>query len=267
MSGSTVIPGTAIAEAPIETGWTDDNGGFCYIQPLQPPIIDQSPGWKQSTTDFPSGCTAWPCLGPVTGGATGGSSNSLADVAQYYYVTDLRETIAGANPDLGKNDVPKLGSGIEDDRAPWQHMTTFVLGLGVSGTLDYQSDYKSALSGTFSRIRSYAAADVPPTATAVNWPVWPNKPIEDFLPTDFNDPRSIDDFWHTAVNGRGKFFSAKDPDSVVQGLREALAGIEAQAGAGAGAATSNLTPVAGDNTAYTGIFTSSEWTGDLTAQD
>lgn len=261
VSGSTVIPGTELSGTPVETGWTDDNGGMCYIDPIRPPSIDLTPGWKQSTTDFPSGCTAWPCLGPVTGGATGGSSNSLADVAQYYYVTDLRPTIPGANPDLGKNDVPKLGSGIEDDRAPWQHMTTFVLGLGVSGTLDYQSDYKSALSGTFSRIRSYLPADL-----NVNWPVWPTKEPMD-LPTDYNDPRSIDDFWHTAVNGRGKFFSAKDPDSVVQGLREALAGIEAQAGAGAGAATSNLTPVAGDNTAYTGSFTSSEWTGDLQAQD
>ncbi|RYE37912.1 MAG: hypothetical protein EOP24_48160, partial [Hyphomicrobiales bacterium] len=107
VSGSTVIPGTDVAGPPVETDWRDDNAGLCYID-VRPPTIDQTAGWKQSTTDFADGCTAWPCLGPVTGVATGGSSNSLADVAQYYYVTDLRPTIPGANPDLGKNDVPKL---------------------------------------------------------------------------------------------------------------------------------------------------------------
>jgi type IV pilus assembly protein PilY1 len=69
------------------------------------------------------------------------------------------------------------------------------------------------------------------------------------------------------VNGRGKFFSAKDPQSVVDGLKEALAGIQAQAGAGGGVATSSLTPVAGDNSAYVGSFTTSEWTGELQAQE
>jgi hypothetical protein len=35
-------------------------------------------------------------------------------------------------------------TGPEDDRATWQHMTTFTVGLGVSGTLNYRSDYKSS---------------------------------------------------------------------------------------------------------------------------
>jgi Tfp pilus tip-associated adhesin PilY1 len=260
VSGTIAIDSTGVAGTTTESAWTDANGGMCYVPPVLPPVIDTSTAWKQSTTGMPSGCTAWPCPGVLdTSSAVAGSVNSLADVAQYYYVTDLRPN-SNAIPDPWKDDVPKLGSGIEDDRAPWQHMTTFVLGLGVSGTLNFQADYKSASTGDFTKIRSYT------NAPALNWPIWPTS---DPLPNSlaYNDPRSIDDFWHTAVNGRGKFFSANDPDSVVQGLKEALAGIEAQAGAGAGAATSNLTPVAGDNTAYTGSFTTSEWTGDLTAQD
>ena len=262
VSGSTVIPGTATATQVTETGWQDAAGGMCYVDPQRPPAIDATPGFKQATTGMPSGCTAWPCLGNVdTSTSYAGSSNSLADVAQYYYTTDLRTSGVGVTPDPWKNDVPKLGSGIEDDRAPWQHMTTFVLGLGVSGTLNYTDNYKSASTGDFSRIRSYKPEDM-----GFNWPVWPTKdPMDDAL--GYNDPRSIDDFWHTAVNGRGKFFSAKDPDSVVQGLKEALAGIAAQAGAGAGAATSSLTPTSGDNAAYTASFTTAEWTGDVQSRD
>ncbi|VWX59517.1 Tfp pilus tip-associated adhesin PilY1 [Burkholderiales bacterium 8X] len=257
VSGSEVIEGTGVSQTPVDTNWTDV-GGICYVAPQSPPLIDTSTDWKQSTAGMPNGCTGWPCLGTVdTSKAIAGSINSLADVAQYYYVTDLRPN--PTNPDVSKNDVPKLGSGAEDDRAPWQHMTTFVLGLGVSGKLEFRPDYKSALSGDYSKIRSYE------NTPALNWPVWPTS--ANLGPLAYNDPKSIDDYWHTAVNGRGKFFSAKDPDSVVQGLRDALAGIDAQAGAGAGAATSNLAPISGDNFVYSGSFTSSEWTGDLQAQE
>ena len=259
VSGANVLENTAVAGTPIETDWADMPGGACYADPQRPPTIDTTAEWRRSSSGMPSGCTGWPCAGTIdTSTAVVGSLNSLADVAQYYYVTDLRPSASNANPDPWKNNVPKLGSGAEDDRAPWQHMTTFVMGLGVSGTLDYRADYRNG-AGDFAKIRSYE------NTPALNWPKWPLDTMTNAL--SYEDPRSIDDFWHTAVNGRGRFFSAKDPQSVVDGLREALAGIEAQAGAGAGASTSTLTPVAGDNTAYTGSYTSSEWTGDLQAQD
>jgi hypothetical protein len=84
----------------------------------------------------PGSCTAWPCVDSTTVDA--GSRNSLADVASYYYKTDLR-------PDnvVWPNNVKPVGSGAEDDRATHQHMTTFVVGLGVSGTLPFRSDYRS----------------------------------------------------------------------------------------------------------------------------
>ena len=69
------------------------------------------------------------------GAASNGSSNSLADVAQYYYATDLRPTM--------DNKVRPAGTGPEDDKAPWQHMSTYVIGMGVSGTLKYDKNYKN----------------------------------------------------------------------------------------------------------------------------
>jgi Tfp pilus tip-associated adhesin PilY1 len=143
-------------------------------------------------------------------GTAGGSQNSLADVSQYYYKTDLRPAMA--------NNVPSAGPNPEDDNAPHQHMTTFAIALGVSGTLQYRPDYRSlsTVTGDFADIRTGAK----------NWPMWPD-PLLDYTNTDnYNDPKSIDDYWHTAVNGRGRFFNASNPTSVVQGLGDALAKID-----------------------------------------
>ena len=108
-------------------------------------------------------------------------------------------------------------------------MTTFTIALGVSGTLNYRPDYKSGsvVTGDFAGIRSGAQ----------NWPLWPDPLLETSLPDNYgnkkslwDNPKSIDDFWHTAVNGRGTYFSAANPTSVIAGLADALAGIQARLG-------------------------------------
>jgi len=183
----------------------------------------------------------------------GGSTGSLADVAAYYYNTDLRANgslgAAVGSPavqnDVGtNNNVPGTGTFPEGDTANWQHMTTFTMGLGLNGVLTYSSTYKTDTTGDFADIRNGAQ----------NWPI----PIAD-------DPTALDDLWHAAVNGRGQFFSASDPDSVVQGLNTALQSINARTASAAAAATSNLQPVAGDNFAYIAKFETVSWTGELEA--
>ena len=90
----------------------------------------------------------WPCTVDVNTGNPQ-STNSLADVAQYYYITDLRTPAnEPRGPAFYDDNVPAVGSGAEDDKARWQHMTTFSIALGVSGTIKYVSDYKtSTVSG------------------------------------------------------------------------------------------------------------------------
>jgi type IV pilus assembly protein PilY1 len=180
-------------------------------------------------------------------------------VAQYYYVNDLR---TAANEPRGidyyRDDVPGVGSGAEDDRVRWQHMTTFSIALGVSGSLQYRSDYKTAATGDFADIRTGAK----------NWPLWPDPSPGYYTdPTNYNDPRSIDDFWHAAVNGRGSYFSAGNPTSVIAGLAGALAGINARVASSSGVGASNLEPVAGDNFAYLAGYTTQKWTGDVQAHE
>ena len=169
-------------------------------------------------------------------GDTPTASDTLADVAMYYYKNDLRTTGSFAT-----NNVPTTTK----DIAAHQHMVTFTLGLGLDGSLTYRPDYETATSGDFVLIKE----------GSIKWPV----PVAD-------SPTALDDLWHAAVNGRGVFFSAKSPDELANSLAETLKSLQARIGAGAAAATSNLQPVSGDNFAFIAQYQTSDWIGDVTAR-
>ncbi|MGZ5036712.1 MAG: PilC/PilY family type IV pilus protein [Usitatibacter sp.] len=183
---------------------------------------------------------------PMYDGGLGGSVNTLADVAAYYYNTDLRPSTGACNTgvsgaDVCADNVPVSGL----DNAPHQHITLFTLGLGTNGQLVYDKAYLTGGSADYNAI----------VAGSKNWPV----PVGDTLTT-------IDDLWHAAVNGHGQYFSAKNPDLLVSGLQTALAGVSAREAAGAAAATSNLEPVAGDNFAFVANYRTQKWDGDVQAR-
>jgi type IV pilus assembly protein PilY1 len=208
-------------------------------------------------------------IGDVDGAATCGTTteptrpscdknrtaNTLADIAYYYYHTDLKPgsqangACNAADPnDLCRDNVPPTGSTDTTspvyDVAPWQHMTTFTVGLGVDGTLTYQDGYKTSTSGDYFNILQ----------GTTNWPV----------PTS-NAQTTIDDLWHTAVDGRGTYFSVRDPAALRNGLEKALGDMGSVTGAGAAAATSNLEPTTGDNGIYIATYRTFQWDGELSA--
>jgi type IV pilus assembly protein PilY1 len=169
------------------------------------------------------------------------NSNTLADVAAYYFNTDLRNTSLG-------NCTGALGSDVcgTTDHNPTQNMTSFTLGLGVNGTLSYDENYLKQTSGDYYNL----------TQGTKNWP---NPTVS----SSGGDPTNVDDLWHAAVNGHGQYFSARDPAKVITSLNSALLTINQQTGAAAAAATSTLEPVTGDNDVFVAQFTSAKWTGNL----
>ncbi|TCS36483.1 type IV pilus assembly protein PilY1 [Paucimonas lemoignei] len=182
-----------------------------------------------------------------------GASNTLADIAYYYYNTDLRtealgncsNTISGTTyNNLCKNNV--LGGG--EDNTAWQHMTTFTLGLGVSGRIKYETNYKTAAN----------TADTQYFDIRQGTADWPD-PI-----TDTEEAR-IDDLWHAAVNGHGTYYAASNAETLKGGILDALNSVQARVGSSSAAATSSLEPVAGDNFAYRALYKTQAWDGDLTA--
>lgn len=189
-------------------------------------------------------------------GGLSGSTNSLADVALYYYKTDLRPSgsIGALGFDVSKPNVPVTPK----DFNPEQHMTTFTLGL-VDGTMTYKPDYESATTpdNDFYRIRTgdKGCAFSGGAGITCNWPV----PASDTA-------TAIDDLWHAAVNGRGTYYSARDPKSLSDGIAGALVNLGVMVASASASATSspNITPT--DNAIFSATYTTVEWAGEVVAQ-
>lgn len=128
-----------------------------------------------------------------------GSSNTLADVAMYYWKTDLQPAMVNAVPPVG------------DNISFWQNMTNFTVGLGVRGTLDPATDLPALVTGA----KTWPAAASGQTA--------PN----------------VDDLWHAAVNSRGKYFSVKDPQELSNAIKSVLASAAGTGTPTAGVATAS----------------------------
>ena len=185
-----------------------------------------------------------------TPSSSGGSYDSLADVAEYYYVTDLRNaslgnctsTTSGSSQDVCSDIVPTS----ERDTIKSQHMTTYTIGLGVSGTLPYDKNYLTQTSGSY----------VDLTNGPTNWPV----------PGDGKEAVNIDDLWHAAVNGRGQYYSALNASELANAISGVVNSIMETTGSGSAATTSTLELVAGDNNmVYQGRYTTASWIGDIKA--
>lgn len=129
------------------------------------------------------------------------------------------------------NNVPTTAA----NPAFWQHMVTFGISLGVTGRTGFRS-----------------VADVP-----ANYASWPD-------PNDAEDGDRIDDLLHAAVNGRGDFVSASDPEAFANGLSAALAAITERTGSFSNVAA-NSTSVDGGTRLYQASYVSGTWTGELAA--
>ncbi|HYG32927.1 MAG TPA: PilC/PilY family type IV pilus protein [Methylophilaceae bacterium] len=166
-------------------------------------------------------------------GNISGASNTLADVAMYYYKNDLRSDFVNKVPTTDK------------DQAQHQHMVTFTLGLGLDGELSYRPDYETATTGDFASIK----------AGTLNWP----KPVA-------NAASTLDDLWHAAVNGRGVYFSAQDPSSLAAGVKGALGNVTVKVGAAAASATSSPNITQTDNYIFSTTYRTVYWDGEVLAK-
>ncbi len=261
---TTESAGSPVGQAPSQTGWTKGTkkktqncknsnqvGPAGYINQTS---SSSQPTNQSSSKDLD---VVGPTVGTTTSNTTtsGGSSDTLADVAEYYYVTDLRSpafnnctsATSGQSRDVCENKVPSAGR----DNLSTQHMTTFTLGLGTSGTLVFDKDYLTQKTGDFASL----------VAGTKNWP-----PTTTALSGGSGDARNIDDLWHAAVNGRGQYYSALDATGLSNAIASVISTIKDAEGAGASASFNSLAFVAGsDNQVFQGSYVTNAWTGDVTS--
>jgi type IV pilus assembly protein PilY1 len=159
---------------------------------------------------------------------TDAHSNTLADVAMYYWNRDLRTDL--------ENRVPSS----ELNPAFWQHMVTYGVALGVTGSINP--------STAFSAINSTPPGNI----------TWPN-------PIGSNSAK-IDDLLHAAVNGRGGFFSASDPDTFARELSGVLSSIVARATSAGTAAAASSAVLQTNSLLYNASFRSDDWSGNIEAR-
>ncbi|PZP35720.1 MAG: hypothetical protein DI603_02830 [Roseateles depolymerans] len=187
------------------------------------------------------------------------TSNTLADVAAYYYYNDLRNGTSGQGSCTSGSSTGADVCGTDDPQNATQRMLTFTLGLGVSGYMQFSKDYLSGGSPDFNSVFNGDAAN--PAAGRCSWQSaggacnWPN-PVSNTL-------TAVDDLWHAAVNGGGTYFSATNPQTLNEGLTSALQTFDGVDAAASAATTSNPNVTAGDNANFIAYFKSSEWIGEV----
>ena len=152
--------------------------------------------------------------------------NTLADVAMYYYANDLADDI--------DNLVPTKFPDISDH----QHMVTYTITFGVYGNLN-PDDYTLYGNNT-------------------NYPTWPTS----YTGQDY--PSKIDDMWHAAVNARGEFHSASDPDELIKAFSDVVKSIMDRVGVGASASVSS-TLLTTDSELFISGYNTDGWAGVVTA--
>jgi type IV pilus assembly protein PilY1 len=181
-------------------------------------------------------------------------TGTLADVAAYYWKNDLRGTLA--------NEVP---SSLKDP-AFWQHLSTYTVGLGVSGSGTVKVDGMTTVPAT--------TPSTSPLFPFIGRPWLESQTVRDYLidnkiavdwPSISADQAVTgDDLVHAAMNGRGKYYSASDPTTLANGLASALAEAGDNPGSMANIATESP-QVASDTEVYQATYNPARWSGRLYA--
>lgn len=127
-----------------------------------------------------------------------GHSDTLADIAAYYYRTNLRPDLAAGQVKVDK--ICPAGGGdasdksIDCNRNP--HMNFYGVTLGARGNL-FNPD-----------------ADQNPYTDSSIYSNWPSRQND--------NPSTVDDIWHAAVNSRGEFINARTPNDITVAMRRII---------------------------------------------
>ena len=194
------------------------------------------------------------------------TKKTLADIAMHYWKTDLRNGLSNKVPPF----MPYKSAGEDDPRnnpATWQHMSNFIMGLGLTNSLNDPNiswegqthtgeGYKRLVSGTAS---------------------WPKAGLpKDRSGREINGDAleaNVYDLWHAAINSRGEFYSVESPEDMVKAFKDIMNRIaERQSTAALPAISSTVEEVDENNAGstqklasyfYHSSFDSTNWSGDL----
>lgn len=165
-----------------------------------------------------------------------GRSDTLADVAMHYWKKDLH-----ADKDLHAgidNYVPTSTK----NPAFWQHMSTYTVGFGLGADADIQPD------------EAFNAINEP---KSIEW--WKSGGGD-----RQRKKNKVNDLLHAAVNGRGGYFSANDPETFTTELTRMVREILAEAGSSTSIAF-NVSSFQEGALMFGAEYDPNSWSGDIKA--
>lgn len=157
-----------------------------------------------------------------------GATDTLADVAHYFYNTDLSPL---------ENEVPTSDA----DPNSEQHMVSLTVAFGVDGNLEDTDN------------------DGLPNPELAENGAWNNGTVS-------SDPEKIDDLWHSAFNSKGTYVSANSSDGLTTALSEAVQVVADRTASAASVAVSAGSS-SDTNHLYQAKFDSGNWQGQLLAYE
>jgi len=182
-----------------------------------------------------------------------GNSNSLADIAFYYWAKDLSTAGNLVSPsilDLTGTELQRYFNA-KNNPATWQHLVNYPVGLGLTpfltstaggqltwGSNTYDGSYPAIVAGT------------------KNWPT-----------TGTGGPDgNVADLWHAAINSRGRFYNVEGPKQLSTAFQDIINTISSAADAGGGSRISTNVARTTDTgaTAFVARF-NADWSGTLQA--
>ena len=174
----------------------------------------------------------------------GSSQGKIHSTYQYQpvlpFMSSTRGTLADYAMDAWKRDLrPDLNNLVNPyDGNPsfWQNVTTYTLGFGVEGNIPYPDGLKGIMDGTRE---------------------WPSR-------VEPESPSSVDDLWHAAINGHGKYVNVRNSSGFLTEMAGILADISSRTGSTSGVAVASRALQA-NNQKFVPSFKTKDWTGDLTA--
>jgi len=163
-------------------------------------------------------------------------SNTLADIAMYYYENDMFPAVDDGVP-LSTADVDSVPVGTYTSANDFihQHMKTFTIAFGVEPDIDPLTAETALATASF------------------NWPAPGSAPNA-----------KIDDMLHAAINGRGRFLNAGQPAELQAAVGAAFREFT-QAASSSSAAAFNSTSLREGTFLYRGFYDLRNRTGEMTA--
>jgi type IV pilus assembly protein PilY1 len=197
--------------------------------------------------------------------------NTLADLAFYYWATDLQPTLANdIKPVIKKSGDETFGTqkilefwNPKNDPASWQHMVTYTIGFGDAalpwsgsptwGTDTYTGEYSALIQGT----KTWPS----PLCGASNTGSGNNACDDATGYLVRKNERKIE-LWHMAINSRGKYVPALTAQSLVDAFKDIVSDIVADTTAPTTSFTSASSSVTRTGTEqYSSGYNANNWTG------